>query len=70
MRQVSNLGEYEVEGEFGEGRMRYIMNMLFHVVGKDSKSSCGSLAFHMIKKALFIFGKRKLQLKERLAKWI
>jgi len=48
MRQVSSLGEYKAEGEFREGRMRHIMNMLLHVVGKDSKSSCSGLAFHMI----------------------
>jgi hypothetical protein len=36
------------------------MNMLLHVAKKDSKSSCSGLAFHIIKKALFIFRKRKL----------
>jgi hypothetical protein len=50
--------------------MRHIMNMLLHVARKDSKSSYGGLAFHMIKRAFFIFGKRKLQLKERLVKQI
>jgi hypothetical protein len=60
MRQVSSLGEYKAEREFGEGRTRHIINMLLHIVRKDSKSSCGGLAFHMIKKALFIFGKRRL----------
>jgi hypothetical protein len=69
IRQVSNLGESKVEGEF-RGGIRHIMNMLLHVVGKDSKSSYSGLAFYMIKKALFIFGKRKLWLKERLAKQI
>jgi hypothetical protein len=54
------LEEYEVEEEFGERRMRHIMNILLHVVGKDLRSSCSGLAFHMIRKALFIFGKRKL----------
>jgi hypothetical protein len=44
--------------------------MLLYVARKDSKSSCGSLAFHMIKRALFLFRKRKLQLKERLIKQI
>jgi hypothetical protein len=40
--------------------MRHIINMLLHVVRKDLKSLYSSLAFYIIKRALFIFGKRKL----------
>jgi hypothetical protein len=70
MRQASSLGEYEVEGEYRERRTRPTMSMSSHVVGKDLRSLCGGPAFHTIRKVLFIFGKRNLQLKRKLVKQI
>ena len=39
--------------------MKPIVNMLLHVIGKNSKSSCGGPAFRTIRKVLFIFRKKK-----------
>jgi len=48
--------------------MRLIISMLLHAVRKDLKSLCGSPTFRTIRKVLFIFRKKKLQLKRRLVK--
>jgi hypothetical protein len=42
--------------------------MLLHVVGKDSKSLYSGPAFHIMRKVLFIFRKKKPQMRRRLVK--
>jgi hypothetical protein len=60
IKQVCNLKESKAKGKFKRRKIRYIIKMLLHVIKKDLKSLYNSLAFYIIKKALFIFRKKKL----------
>jgi hypothetical protein len=70
IRQVYSLEESKEEGGARGKRIRRITIMWLYASRRDLKSSCGSLAFHTIKRDLIIYGKRRLPLKRRLARQI
>jgi hypothetical protein len=54
MKQVFNLEECEGEDKFGERKKKLFIHMLWLRGRRDSRSLCGRVASHMIKKDYII----------------
>jgi len=70
MKQVFKWEVYVVGDVYGGRRMRLFMNAWLLASGKAFLSLCSGVVSHMMRRALTIFGRMRLQLKSDHARLI